>query len=552
MQGYFVKKVRFHAGSSEGAQPFQLTPTPVTVLVGPNNSGKSLSLREIESTTKTATVAGSRVVAAVDLALPTSADTLICELEADACEHSVSRLSFIGLPGQDSAIHLDTAQLRQNFVNAVWLRAKVGSVYTMRLDGSTRLRLTDKQASGDLLAPARNHLHRLFQDSPRRTELKSLIFDAFGMNIVIDPTAVGHLRLRLSTRCPADEAEEQGWDQRSRDFHRQAIPIEEMSDGVKAFTGILAAVLSSHRKVVLLDEPEAFLHPPLARKLGRNLARAARLAEKNLFVATHSSQFLLGCVESGVPTAVVRLTFGQGRATVRHLPSDRLIELMRDPLLRSASVIGALFHAGAVVSESDTDRAFYEEINARLQLEVPPRGALDTVFLNAQNKQTVRRIVRPLRSLGIPAAAVVDLDVIKHGGKEWADLLDAAGVPEPSQTALATLRKSVLGLFESRDVDPKRNGIGSLSGADRETCENLLSHLADYGIFIVPRGEVEKWLPDFNITGHGPTWLEKLFSAMGSDPMDGNYVRAGTDDVWAFISQVGSWIANPARRGMPH
>ena len=33
-----------------------------------------------------------------------------------------------------------------------------------------------------------------------------------------------------------------------------------MSDGVKAYSGILAAVLSTDLKVILMDEPDAFLH----------------------------------------------------------------------------------------------------------------------------------------------------------------------------------------------------------------------------------------------------------------------------------------------------
>jgi predicted ATPase len=43
------------------------------------------------------------------------------------------------------------------------------------------------------------------------------------------------------------------------------------SDGVQAFVGIVCAVLWGDYRAILIDEPEAFLHPPLARKLGRQL-----------------------------------------------------------------------------------------------------------------------------------------------------------------------------------------------------------------------------------------------------------------------------------------
>ncbi|WP_224369689.1 hypothetical protein [Hyalangium versicolor] len=55
-----------------------------------------------------------------------------------------------------------------------------------------------------------------------------------------------------------------------------------------------------------------------------------------------------------------------------------------------------------------------EEINERL-LAVK-KGHRACAFLNAQNKQTIHRIISPLREMGIPAAAVVDLDVISKGG----------------------------------------------------------------------------------------------------------------------------------------
>ena len=84
---------------------------------------------------------------------------------------------------------------------------------------------------------------------------------------------------------------------------------------------------------------------------------------------------------------------------------------MRDPLLRSTNVLNALFHRGAIVCESDVDRSFYQEVNARLLVD--SAGIRDSVFLNAQNKQTVRRLVEPLRKMGIPAVAVVDIDILK-------------------------------------------------------------------------------------------------------------------------------------------
>jgi len=55
-----------------------------------------------------------------------------------------------------------------------------------------------------------------------------------------------------------------------------------------------------------------------------------------LFVATHGPQFVMGCVQSGVPVNIIRLTYQAGQGSARVLENAELIKLMRNPLLRSA------------------------------------------------------------------------------------------------------------------------------------------------------------------------------------------------------------------------
>ena len=110
----------------------------------------------------------------------------------------------------------------------------------------------------------------------------------------------------------------------------------------------------------------------------------------------------MGCVQGGAPINIVRLTFDNGSATARLLTKDRLVPLMRNPLLRSIGVLDALFYNAVVVTEADADRAFYQEVNERLLQANDPRGIEGCLFLNAQNKQTVWDIVHPLRELGQP------------------------------------------------------------------------------------------------------------------------------------------------------
>ena len=47
--------------------------------------------------------------------------------------------------------------------------------------------------------------------------------------------------------------------------------LDQQGDGMKSFMGLLLNIVASAYPVVLVDEPEAFLHPPQARLIGRML-----------------------------------------------------------------------------------------------------------------------------------------------------------------------------------------------------------------------------------------------------------------------------------------
>jgi predicted ATPase len=235
------------------------------------------------------------------------------------------------------------------------------SLFILRLDGRTRFALTEHTPSADLSGPSMNHLMSLFQNDEYREELRNIIYDALGIYFVIDPTGMNEFRIRFSKRAPKSAAEEQSLDQESREFHKNAIKILDMSDGVKAFMGILSSMFSFNYKTILVDEPEAFLHPPLARKLGLRLTQLSNKKIANLLMATHSSNFVMGCIESGLEVNIVRLTYNNDVASSKVLDHKDLLTLMKDPLLRSTGVISSLFHEKVIITEADADCSFYQE-----------------------------------------------------------------------------------------------------------------------------------------------------------------------------------------------
>ena len=410
----------------------------------------------------------------------------------------------------------------------------------------------DQQGAGDLQQAPNSSFQVLFRDDAKRHEVRRIVFEAFGSHFVIDPTSLGHLRIRLSLRPPKDDKEERGIHYEAVKFHSDAQQIDHASDGVKAFTGIITEVMAGDPRALLIDEPEAFLHPSLASKLGYEVSRAALSSDKRVFVSTHSPTFVMGCIQSGAPVNIIRLTYRAGVATARVLPSGEILELMRNPLLRSTGVLSGLFYEFVVVTESDADRAFYQEVNERLLRFKPEWGIPNCLFINAQNKQTVQTIIKPLRQLGIPAVGVVDIDVLKEGGANWANLLTSANVPVISHGSLATIRSAVKQAMDITGKDMKRDGgVNILLKQEREAAFNLLEQLEEYGVFVVPGGELESWLPSLGATGHGPSWLINVFEKMGDDPDSDGYLKPSTEDVWEFIYSMKAWLINSSRKGIP-
>lgn len=527
----------------------------ITVFVGPNNSGKSLVLKEVEQAFMVHPFpAGLQILRDYEIEWPNLDDvkTSLAKharfKQANLAEGQVVLGRINPNSGLETGTHTEASILAQasSRSDKRWWATQYLRWGVIRLDGRSRFNLTNDQGGGDILSPPNNVLAHLFQDDAARVKVRTLISDAFGLNFVVDPTNLGSLRIRLSREQPP--ADEQSLNLAARDFYREAIHIKDASDGVQAFCGIVTAVMSGEFHTILVDEPEAFLHPPLARKLGKNLATLATERKGALLASTHSPDFLMGCVQATKDVRVVRLEYAEGKSRGRMVDPEQLENLFKRPLMRSANVVSALFYDGVVITESDNDRAFYSEIYYRLA-----EGANDypsILFINAQNKQTIKDIVGPLRQFGVPAVAISDIDVIKDGGKTWTEWLRSAQIPEALHSGYANQRATIKACFE----DTGRNmttdgGIEILPTNDRLAADQLFDNLAQYGIFVVRRGELETWLQNLSIPGKKTDWTVAMLEKLGSDPVDPAYVKPTVGDVWDFMREIIAWIRNPARKG---
>lgn len=367
--------IKLKFGSAKTEEPLNLSITPITVFVGPNNSGKSKILKEIDNFSKTGTYDIRNVIIS---------EATLRNIEESNFYEKLSHLRKE--PQQNEILSEDEIIVgnyeervrfhKPNLINAIkdvnnehhrkWFCNWFLKFNTLFLDGKGRMQLINDKEGGNLQDPPTNSLNALFRNDKKRKEIRRIIHDAFGLYFVIDPTQLGLLRVRLSDVSPVNDIEERGVHDEAVSFHGKAKRIEELSDGVKAFTGIILEIVAGDPMILLIDEPEAFLHPSLSYKLGKEISITASAQNKNIFISTHSSNFIMGCVQSGIPLNIVRLTYSQNEPTARLLSNQKLLKLMRNPLLRSTGVIDGLFYEAVIVTESDADRAFYQEVNDRL------------------------------------------------------------------------------------------------------------------------------------------------------------------------------------------
>jgi predicted ATPase len=526
----------------------------VTIFVGPNNSGKSLILRELEMDISNHQKIDTKLLN--DFAIVWLSEEEISAditnltrkarpttLPADHIYVGRFNLSGSGLDGHP--IHPNNIrEFMKNRRDMRWLTSQFLRFFLIRLDGRTRFELTNDRPTGDLLGPAQNMLMHLFMDEGARKRARDIIFDAFGIYFTIEQLSGNHLRIRLSPTEP--DANEQHWSAAARAFHGKALHIKDASDGVQAFVGIVCAVLSGDYRAILIDEPEAFLHPLLARKLGYQLTSNLK-AGGTLMASTHSPDFLIGCLQASPLVRVVRLEYSSGKSKGKIVDSDVLSQLYKHPLMRSANVISALFYDGVVVCESDNDRVFYGEIYHRLSEQ--EKGYPSVLFVNAQNKQTEQEIIGPLRKFGVPAAAVVDIDILKDGGKTWTRWLDAVQVPAALHDGYGVQRGNVHRKFVGLNIDMKTGGVNALPEQERKAANQLFDTLDEYGLFVVRNGELETWLTSLAAVRKKTDWTIDILNKMGSDPTKPDYLKPAGGDVWDFCRKLITWIKNPSRKG---
>ena len=180
---------------------------------------------------------------------------------------------------------------------------------------------------------------------------------------------------------------------------------------MRSFVGVLLNAFISSHSILLIDEPEAFLHPPQARLMGKMLAKDLP-SERQLFLATHSQDFLKGLLDANRENLkVIRIHREGSLNKISVLNSSDIKAIWSDPLLRHSNVLDGLFHSKVIICESDADCRFYSAILSAIYDDT---GSIspDILFIHCGGKHRMPSVVKALKKLDVLVRAIADFDVL--------------------------------------------------------------------------------------------------------------------------------------------
>ena len=523
-----IKTIHTTAGQSLPAEKF-------IVLVGPNNSGKSQTLKDIHTLMYSGPTERIVLVKSIDLEKPTHFNELLQGLKISKNPGRPRESMIMGIGARligNESLPINLSEKETEFdkaSNANFILGNLSRFHITYLDVQNRLTIAQTSpAKNPHDKRTINPLDALYKDtSGAMDELKVIFRQAFNMDVEFDYSGLIEYCFRLADQVPKIPVDP-----------KKAFPImgtygklDVQGDGFKSFVAVVLSLLIAKSRITLIDEPGAFLHPPQARLLGRWIAEYSNTISAQLIAATHNSNILSGILSGSHNVQILRLNRTANTTTYHQMSPESTSKLAKSPLLSNQRILDAVFYTGVAVCEADADRCIYQIVSTK---EFNNQNIL---FVHAHNKQTIKDAVDLLRDASIPVCAITDIDIL-DSEVEFTNLLKALGVDNASElTDYVEMQKHIFSLIESKSEaatldglkekirifleqlnrnehsldnakgalnrirrgiskwnEIKKKGIQSFPENGQKTIQEFLENLRVKGLFIVPVGELESWM----------------------------------------------------------
>ena len=543
--------VNFQSIAFSDGTTIQLEDSDVVVLVGPNNAGKSLALTEFEGHFGNYLV-GPKVVSAASTRKIGSKEAFAKWIERHV------QIKAQGPNWTYSAF--GNSLFTPDPPEQLWPQHILSftRLFCKRIATETRISDSDPVNAIDILADMPMHpIHMMFKNVELELKISEYFRQAFGEDLILDRASGANWHLLVGERLKPLEGEDRITDAYLNRVRRSTAQLSQQGDGMRSFASVVMHLLTPTTfTLLLLDEPEAFLHPPQARLLGEIIA-TEKAPRAQLFLATHSPDVLQGLINVAPEhLRVLRMQRDGNVNRVKELDKELVKRISLDPIMRYSSVLSGLFHERVIICEADADCMFYSSI---LDLpEVCGETHPDVLFVHANGKHRMATLAETLVALDVPVDIVADIDVLndltvlkkivealRGDWEQICPLADALKkeieISEPP-LSFDDLRTSIRRELDKAPADPnpvrdlrsriddifpqstpwgavKRGGKFALPpGQATQRFNRLQSLCGQSGLWIVPVGELERFC---QTTGRkGPAWVRQVIEDkdLATDP----------------------------------
>ena len=525
----------------------KLDPNEKLMLVGPNNSGKSLTLREVVNSVSSQHGDFERNLVVKNLSLNKSGDV-------------VSLRKYLKAKGTflHQNYHVGNWQVHEPTI-ATWEQSRflwqLAPGFIKNISADTRLSITAIQNNVSTYEQKTAPQHVLYDDNELMKRVSDLFHQAFGNDIFFDYRGGGSLPIHVGKRPkrkPTEDSHDNSYVNRIRKFPL----LNEQGDGVKSYTGILFEAVAVERDITLIDEPEAFLHPPQMRQLGETLGNEVK---GQLLVATHSSDILKGFLNAKPDfVRVVRIQRKGKVNDVKEASLETIKTFWEQPELKYSNALDGIFHEQTIICEGHSDCLLYNATADHMEHNTN-KSWRDTVFVSAGGKQNIHGIASVLREIGVPVTGVYDFDFLSNrnlvklavegfGGDWeiikplWSKVSDAV-IEAAKPLTSDEIKKEVIDLLNTpknesvsirritktlKSGNPWTNAKScGLKAIPNEQSQKdfayLDTELKALGIVVVPVGALENFYPDIKLDG--PKFVTKLLQEISLDDKRLSHLR---------------------------
>ena len=532
--GGYVSKVHFNDGTYVDIQQ-----NDIIIFVGPNNAGKSQSLKDIYalSSKKIPTTVVS------DIAIKKYTTQIKDLLDNISPKQPQGSYTSYNVLGRNFIYHEHT---NEDFLTTLYFD-DFRNLFVANLDTTARLTICNAPNSITRNSPKQHPIHYAAFDSKYRKWISDNFKKAFGIEVTPNilngstiPLCVGE-----PVRFDKEYEDEQARQEAYADILETYKQVQNQGDGIKSFTGILLYLMLDYFCTFLIDEPESFLHPPQAHIMGQIIGQT--LSDKQqCFISTHSEEIIKGLLEvCPERIKIIRITRKDDTNYFSVLDNDRFEDVWNDPLLKYSNIMSSLFHNSVVLCESDSDCKMYSIVESYLK-QLSGKYS-ETLFIHCGGKQRMSKIALALRVLKIDVKLIADIDVLNdeavfkgiveafgidwttvqsdyntivgnlHSQKEKVNrndaktsinrIIDGSQNQDLSNREIKEIRTVISTISKWETI--KSAGITAIpSGDAAQAFRRLNETLQLNGIHIVPVGELECFIKD--IGGHGPEWTNKV------------------------------------------